>query len=131
MAETPAPRPQSSTATLASDRVAAERAPTEVAARTPASVPEAPVRTVAATAAPPAEEYVRTLQELPEAIQREVPRVSLGGYIYSPNPADRLLLVDKMLRREGDEVAPRLVLEKLQPKHAVMNYRGHRYRVAY
>jgi general secretion pathway protein B len=60
-----------------------------------------------------------------------VPRVSFGGYMYSANPADRLLLVDKALRHEGEEVAPGLVLEKLLPKAAVMNYRGVRYRVAY
>jgi general secretion pathway protein B len=68
---------------------------------------------------------------LPEAIQREVPKVVVGGYIYSPNPADRLLLIDKTLRREGEEVAPGLVLERLMPKYAVMNYRGTRYRVGY
>jgi len=80
---------------------------------------------------PVAEENLRTLQQLPEAIQREVPRVTVGGYIYSPNPADRLLLVDKTLRREGEELAPGLVLERLMPKYAVMNFRGTRYRVGY
>ena len=51
--------------------------------------------------------------------------------MYSANPADRLLLVDNALRHEGEEVAPGLVLEKLMPKAAVMNFRGIRYRVAY
>jgi general secretion pathway protein B len=74
---------------------------------------------------------VRGLQALPEVIQREVPKVVFGGYIYSQNPADRLLLVDKTLRSEGEEVAPGLVLERLLPKAAVMNYRGYRYRVPY
>jgi general secretion pathway protein B len=60
-----------------------------------------------------------------------VPRVAFGGYMYSANPADRLLLIDKALRHEGEEVAPGLVLEKLLPRAAVMNYRGYRYRVAY
>ena len=97
-------------------------------APTPARAPDpAP----AARPPEPVEDNLRTLQQLPEAIQREVPRVSVGGYIYSPNPADRLLLVDKMLRREGEELAPGLVLERLMPKYAVMNYRGTRYRVAY
>jgi general secretion pathway protein B len=90
----------------------------------------APVNAPAAVQAP-AEDSVRTLQQLPEAIQREIPKVAFGGYIYSPDPAERLLLVDKMLRREGEEVAPGLVLERLLPKAAVMNYRGYRYRVAY
>ncbi len=95
--------------------------------RAPEPAPAAPVRTPDQVQ----EENLRTLQQLPEAIQREVPKVAVGGYIYSPNPADRLLLIDKTLRREGEEVAPGLVLERLMPKYAVMNYRGTRYRVGY
>lgn len=112
-------------------------APASVAAASPEAVylpapaARAPDPAPVARAPEPVEENLRTLQQLPEAIQREVPRVSVGGYIYSPNPADRLLLVDKMLRREGEELAPGLVLERLMPKYAVMNYRGTRYRVAY
>ncbi|MGJ9419439.1 general secretion pathway protein GspB [Massilia sp. CMS3.1] len=132
----------------AASRPAAAPAPRVAAASpapSPAAVPEpvylpapAPARVPEPAAAPQVrntdpilEENLRTLQQLPEAIGREVPKVAVGGYIYSPNPADRLLLVDKTLRREGEEVAPGLVLERLMPKYAVMNYRGTRYRVAY
>jgi general secretion pathway protein B len=87
--------------------------------------------TPAAAAAPSPEDSLPYLHQLPDAVQRDVPRVSFGGYMYSANPADRLLLVDKALRHEGEEVAAGLVLEKLLPKAAVMNYRGVRYRVAY
>ena len=102
----------------------------------PAPVPEPVVappqpEPVRVAAAPAPEDRVRSLQELPEALQREIPKVAFGGYIYSPNAAERLLLVDKMLRREGEEVAPGLVLERILPKAAVMNYRGNRYRVGY
>lgn len=93
--------------------------------------PARPVLVAAAPAAPSAEDHIGPLQSLPESVQREIPKLSFGGYIYSPNPAERLLLVDKMLRREGEEVAPGLVLERLLPKAAIMNYRGSRYRVAY
>jgi general secretion pathway protein B len=106
-----------------------ESVPQAVYLPAPERVAEAPP--VARAPEPIAEESLRTLQQLPEAIQREVPKVSVGGYIYSPNPSERLLLVDKMLRREGEELAPGLVLERLMPKHAVMNYRGTRYRVGY
>jgi general secretion pathway protein B len=82
-------------------------------------------------AAPAPEESLPFLQQLPESVQGGIPRVAFGGYMYSANPADRLLLVDKALRHEGEEVAPGLVLEKLLPRAAVMNYRGVRYRVAY
>ena len=64
-------------------------------------------------------------------MQQGLPQVAFGGYMYSPNPADRLLLIDKVLRHEGEEVAPGLTLEKLLPKAAVLNFRGTRYRVPY
>jgi general secretion pathway protein B len=86
---------------------------------------------VKASVPAPEEENLPSLRQLPEAIQRAVPPLTFGGYMYSTNPADRLLLIDKTLRHEGEEVAPGLVLEKLLPKAAVMNYKGNRYRVPY
>ena len=71
------------------------------------------------------------MRDLPEPIQRAIPQIAVGGYISSKNPADRLLLIDKVLRHEGEEVAPGLLLEKLLPKSAVLNYKGYRYRVPY
>ncbi|MYM24712.1 GspB domain-containing protein [Duganella sp. FT135W] len=107
--------------------------PPSVANMARASAP-APQPAVAATPAKPAvapEEPVVNLRDLPEPIQRAIPPVTVGGYIYSKNAADRLLLVDKILRHEGEEVAPGLLLEKLQPKEAVFNFKGYRYRVPY
>ena len=97
--------------------------------------PVAPVGPVAppapAAEAPAPEENLPFMSQLPEPQRSELPTVVFGGYMYSKNPADRLLLIDKVLRHEGEEVAPGLILEQLQPKAAVMNYRGTRYRVAY
>jgi general secretion pathway protein B len=106
-------------------------APVQGASVAPVPAPAAvqPAAPVGATVA--AEDAVRSLNELPEAVRRDLPKVAFGGYMYSPNPADRLVLVDNILRREGEEVAPGLVLEKLLPKGAVLNYRGSRYRVAF
>lgn len=136
-----APAPAPAPAPREAAPVAAKPAPAKVAAPAPppVRVAEAPVSATPAASAPapvvaaqPAgEDNLRTLQQLPEAVRREIPQVSFGGYIYSPTPGESLLLVDKMLRREGEEVAPGLVLERLMPKAAVMNYRGTRYRVAY
>lgn len=104
-----------------------------VAVAPPVPVPqparELPAAPVAEAAAP--EENVPFMNQLPEPQRSELPKVTFGGYMYSKNPADRLLLIDRVLRHEGEEVAPGLVLEQLQPKAAVMNYRGTRYRVAY
>jgi general secretion pathway protein B len=102
-------------------------------ASAPAPAPQPAVAAAPAPAKPAAapEEPVVNLRDLPEPIQRSIPPVAVGGYIYSKNPADRLLLVDKILRHEGEEVAPGLLLEKLQPKEAVFNFKGYRYRVPY
>lgn len=78
-----------------------------------------------------ADPAVGTLRDLPEKLQREIPSVTIGGYIYSETPSERQLLINRILAHEGDEVAPGLVLEKMMPKAAVFNYRGHRYQVAY
>ncbi|AYM75100.1 hypothetical protein D9M09_04300 [Janthinobacterium agaricidamnosum] len=90
-----------------------------------------PVVPAPAVPPPAAEDAVPGMRDLPEPIQRQIPPVAIGGYIYSKNPADRLLLIDKVLRHEGEELAPGLVLEKLQPKAAIFSFKGYRYRVPY
>jgi general secretion pathway protein B len=125
----PAAPPAAPSAPPPAAPVAAPAAP--ATARTPATAPPvSPAPRAPAPAAAP-EDSLPFLQQLPEPLRSEVPRPAFGGYMYSANPADRLLIVDKVLRREGEEVAPGLVLEKLLPKTAVMNYRGTRYRVPY
>lgn len=144
--QNPAPAPKVIAAAPAPQPRVIAVPPAPVAVPAPAPVPKPPVAAVKppqpkaqpkpepARIAPPepvVEDTTPPLSQLPEAIQREVPRIAVGGYIYSANPADRLLLIDKVLRREGEEVAPGLTLEKLLPKAAVMNYRGFRYRLPY
>ncbi len=124
-----APAPASTPKPAPAPKLEAPRRAEAVAPDVPPT-PE-PTRPVLVAAAPAVDENIGPLAALPDAVQRDIPKVAFGGYIYSPNPAERLLLVDKMLRREGEEVAPGLVLERLLPKAAIMNYRGYRYRVAY
>jgi general secretion pathway protein B len=99
--------------------------------RQPQPVTPAPVSASTSGSAPAPEDSLPLVQQLPDTVRSQLPRVHFGGYMYSANPADRLVLVDNVLRHEGEEVAPGLVLEKLMPKAAVMNFRGVRYRVAY
>lgn len=104
-----------------------EPAAKKPAPKKPAEQPEAPKVPKAATPEPP----LATLRELPEHIQREIPPLSIGGYIYSGNKADRSVLINKRLLREGDEVAPGLRLEEMRPNGMVFNYKGYRYRASY
>lgn len=90
-----------------------------------------PPREETKTAAAPPEPSVGTLQDLPAQIQRDIPALTVGGYIYSGTKADRSVLVNNRLLREGDEAAPGLVLEKMTPSGMVLNYKGYRYRRGY
>lgn len=71
------------------------------------------------------------LSELPEQIQREIPRFALDGYLYSDNEADRSVLINRRLLHEGDEIASGLVLERMTRKGMVLSYRGYRYQAPY
>ena len=132
-APAPAVQPAPAPAPVAEARPVRTKPAAAPAPVAPPSTPprEATPAPATVTAQPGGDEPLRTLQQLPDALQREIPKLAFGGYIYSPTPGESLLLVDKMLRREGEEVAPGLVLERLTPKAAVMNYRGTRYRAPY
>lgn len=110
--------------------------PAPVAAEKPAPTekpqPEMAVKpAVVETPVVPQDDEVGSLQSLPQSIQREVPQISVNGYIYARNPADRTVLINKRLMHEGESIAPDLVLEKMTPKGAILNYKGYRFRVAY
>ncbi|WP_019140134.1 general secretion pathway protein GspB [Noviherbaspirillum massiliense] len=78
-----------------------------------------------------ATENLPARKDLPQQIQRELPALSVGGYLYAGNPADRSVVINNRLLREGDQVAPGLVLEKMMPDGMVLNYKGLRYRSGY
>jgi general secretion pathway protein B len=79
----------------------------------------------------PVQETLPFLHELPAQVQREIPKFTIGGYLYSGNKADRSLLVNRRLLHEGDQIAPGLVIEEMRPQEMVLNYRGTRYRSNY
>lgn len=103
----------------------------EPAARPARKMGEATPAANPAPAAAPAPERIALLQELPAQIQREIPPIAINGYLYASNPADRSVLINNRLRREGEQLADGLTLEKLLPSEMVLNYRGYRYRVSY
>jgi general secretion pathway protein B len=104
--------------------------PPQVAVKKP--VAKRPVHTAEEhKTAPPTKPAILAQRELPEHIQRELPPLTVSGYIYSGNKADRSVLLNKRLLREGDQVAPDLRLESLLQDGMVLNYKGYRYRASY
>ena len=94
---------------------------TSVAEHKPAPPPQAE----------PIQEVLPFLHELSAQVQREIPKFSIGGYLYSNNKADRSLLVNRRLLHEGDQISPGLVIEEMRPQEMVLNYQGTRYRSNY
>ena len=104
----------------------------------PAAPParEAPKVAATVTAYPPvpaasSPDRLLSLAELPADVQRDVPKLTITGGVYSPTPAQRLLIVNGQVLTEGAEAAPGVLLEQIRPKTAVLNFRGYRYGVPY
>lgn len=70
-----------------------------------------------------------TLATLPANLQSELPTLSIGGSMYSNNPAERMLLIDKRLLKEGEEISPGLVLDSILPNGAILRYKGLRFQL--
>jgi len=99
-------------------------------------VPKVPKALATVTAYPPAPvasagTRLLSVAELPAEVQRELPKLAISGGVYSPTPAQRLLIINGQVLNEGAEAAPGVLLEQIRPKTAVLNFRGYRYGVPY
>lgn len=97
------------------------RRPGERPGDKPAEAPAAPVVLGNVVAGEPA--------PLPDFLRAQLPQFTFGGSIYSNNPANRSLIIDGRLYREGEQVTPDVKLETIRPKGAVLLFRGYRYEV--
>jgi len=82
----------------------------------------APAQTQAASAAASA----GGTAELPPAPPRELPALSVAGFIRNEG-ADSMVIVNDRLVREGEEVAPGVKLERILNDSLVFNYKGYRF----
>jgi general secretion pathway protein B len=96
-------------------------APVEGARPVPAPLPPA--------SAP--EPRLRSLAELPEELRRSVPALAFGGSVYSETAAQRMVIFNGQVLREGDAVSDEVLLEQIRPQSAVMRLRGQRFEVKF
>lgn len=104
-------------------REAVTAAPQEM---TEKPVPGKPVNAGPGGAAP--EQKVMSIAELPPSIQQEIPKISFSVHAYSGTPKERLLGINDRMLREGDYLAPGLLLEQITPDGVIMSYKGYRFR---
>lgn len=92
----------------------------------------APAITPAATAASTqSEDRVPALSDLPGEIQRALPPMRFDGTVYSELAANRLLMLNGQLLREGEPFTSEISVEHIGPKSAVLNYRGQRFELGH
>ena len=141
-APAPAPAPVSGSRDRAVAQVQAPAAPPattvrEAPARAPApvaaAVPKAPAPAPAATPAAVPEPAVRVpaLSELPESVRRQLPPLAVSGATYSSNPRYRMVIVNGQVLNEGDPAGADVVLERIEPRAAVLRFKGQRFSVPY
>jgi len=106
---------------VAEPRIDAAARPPAAPARATASAGK-PAAAASAPASAPAR--VPGLAELPEAVRRQLPKLVVGGSMYSDDAARRLVIVNGQVSHEGDEVAPDLRLVQIRPHAAVFSFRG-------
>lgn len=91
-----------------------------------------PARSAPTQPAPaPAGDRLLSIADLPADVQRDLPKLTITGGVYSADPATRLLIVNGQVLNEGTEAAPGVVLTQIRPKTAVLTFRGWRYGVNY
>ena len=93
--------------------------------------PQDSVATLAEPKAAATGEKVYTVAELPDDIRRQLPNVAVGGSMYSPKPADRILIINGQVLHEGDRISPDLLLLQIRSKGALLNFKGYRYTIAF
>ena len=121
-----AARPASAATTTAPPRPPAPRPP--IRREPPAATAGTATQAAPATAAvPPPSDRIYTQAELPEAIRRELPKLSYGGGSYSGDKSSRLAFLNGQVFHEGDTIAPGLVLKQVKQKGAILAYKGYRF----
>jgi len=131
----PVPAPVAKPATPTPEKKVADTTPVKeekpTARQEPKPEPKVEAKTEMKAEAKADGSDVGTARDLPQAIQSQLPAISVNGYLYDKDPADRSVLMNQKLLREGDTVAPDLILERLLPKGAILNYKGYRYRISF
>ena len=74
------------------------------------------------------EQQVKSFDELPVQIQREIPEMTVQLHAYSSNPGERLVYINGNRMQEGETVTPGLRLDEITPDGMIFNYKGYRFK---
>ena len=66
--------------------------------------------------------------DLPLQVRQTLPAMAISFHAYSDTPDGRLVGINNRIRREGDTIAPGLLLEQITPDGMIFGYQGYRFR---
>ena len=120
----PAPRPAREVKPVVPRPVAPSPSPT--------ATPTVPAPTAAAPRTPEAAPAaIPLLAELPGSLRQQLPSLAVTGSVYSDDASSRFVMLNGEVVKEGGQPAPGLVLERIEPKSAVLRFKGQRFRLPY
>jgi general secretion pathway protein B len=102
---------------------------------TPAEAPsEVPAMTAPAEARHPVEatpipDKVYSLSELPLSVQQKLPSFGISVFLYSDDPASRMVKINNKMLKEGDYLSEGLKLEEIDQNRLILSYQNFRFRV--
>lgn len=72
----------------------------------------------------PAASQVVPIAALTPALRQQIPRLAYGAHLYSSNPAKRSVVINGREIREGNEVAPGVMLQAIAQNYIVLGVAG-------
>jgi len=75
------------------------------------------------------DEEVIEMNQLPSDIRNELPKISINTHIYSNNPSSRVVNINGIVLREGEDIAKGLTLEKITASGVIISYKDRRIRI--
>lgn len=106
-------------------REAAETTPPPIVSVTAPTEP----KKVAATAVPDPSRIYK-LKELPAGVRTGLPEFSVTAFLYSDNPASRMVRINDQMMKEGQDLSPGLKLEEITSDGVILRYQGYRFHLA-
>jgi general secretion pathway protein B len=61
-------------------------------------------------------------EELPEAVRNKIPSLSFAGHVYALERAQRMIMINMRVVREGAMVEPDLILEEIEKDGVILRY---------
>ena len=129
VAPTPAPAPVATVAPVQTAAPSVRKPVRPASAPALAAAPPAVAASLPAT--PKADDRIYAIDELPDDIRRQLPALSVGGSMYSPTPASRLVIINGQVLHEGERITPDLLVQQIRLKSAVLAFKGYRYALSF